>query len=74
MSEPVGTLSFEDGVRSRVAQVIPGSDVTVVEAWLDSPADQPLHCPPALTQVHFHREGPTSRIVSHYAPRPGAWS
>ena len=63
---------FEDGVRSRVAQVIPGSDVTIVEAWLDSPADQPLHCPPALTQIHFHRDGPTSRIVSHYAPRPGA--
>jgi RNA polymerase sigma-70 factor (ECF subfamily) len=63
---------FEDGVRSRVAQVIPGSEVTVVEAWLDSPADQPLHCPPALTQIHFHRGGPTSRIVSHYAPRPGA--
>jgi RNA polymerase sigma-70 factor, ECF subfamily len=61
---------FEDGVRSRVAQVIPGSDVTVVEAWLDSPADRPLHCPPALTQVHFHRDGPTSRIVSYYAPRP----
>ena len=37
---------FEDGVRSRVAQVIPGSDITVVEAWLDSPPDQPLHCPP----------------------------
>lgn len=65
---------FEDGVRSRVAQVIPGSEVTVVEAWLDSPADQPLHCPPGLTQVHFHRDGPTSRIVSHYAPRPVASS
>ena len=62
---------FEDGVRSRVAQVIPGSEVTVVEAWLDSPPDQPLHCPPALTQIHFHRDGPTSRIVSHYAPPPG---
>ena len=61
---------FEDGVRSRVAQVIPGSEVPIVEAWLDSPPDQPLHCPPALTQVHFHRDGPTSRIVSHYAPRP----
>jgi len=61
---------FEDGVRSRVGQVIPGSEVTFVEAWLDSPPEQPLHCPPALTQVHFHRDGPTSRIVSHYAPRP----
>ena len=61
---------FEDGVRSRVGQVIPGSEVTIVEAWLDSPPDQPLHCPPALTQVHFHPDGPTSRIVSHYAPVP----
>jgi Sigma-70, region 4 len=61
---------FEDGVRSRVAQVIPGNDVTVVEAWLDSPPEQPLHCPPGLTQIHFHPDGPTSRIVSHYAPRP----
>ena len=65
---------FEDGVRSRVAQVIPGNDVTIVEAWLDSPPEQPLHCPPALTQLHFHRDGPTSRIVSHYAPRPVASS
>jgi hypothetical protein len=40
-----------------------------VEAWLDSPPEQPLHCPPALTQIHFHRDGPTTRIVSHYAPR-----
>ena len=61
---------FEDGVRSRVGQVIPGSEVTIVEVWLDSPPDQPLHCPPALTQIHFHHDGPTSRIVSHYAPRP----
>jgi RNA polymerase sigma-70 factor (ECF subfamily) len=63
---------FEDGVRSRVGQAIPGREISIVEIWLDSPAEQPLHCPPALTQVHFHRDGPTSRIVSHYAPRPGA--
>ena len=60
---------FEDGVRSRVAQVIPGSEVTIVEAWLDSPPEQPLHCPPGLTQIHYHPDGPTSRIVSHYARR-----
>jgi RNA polymerase sigma-70 factor, ECF subfamily len=63
---------FEDGVRSRVGQVIPGSEITIVEAWLDSPSEQPLHCPPGLTQIHFHPDGPTSRIVSHYAPRPAA--
>jgi hypothetical protein len=62
---------FEDGVRSRLGKVIPGSEITIVEAWLDSPPEQPLHCPPALTQIHFHgRGGPTSRIVCHYARRP----
>jgi RNA polymerase sigma-70 factor, ECF subfamily len=62
---------FDDGVRSRLGKVIPGREITIVEAWLDSPPEQPLHCPPALTQIHFHRRGgPTSRIVSHYAPRP----
>jgi RNA polymerase sigma factor (sigma-70 family) len=62
---------FDDGVRSRLGKVIPGSEITIVEAWLDSPPESPLHCPPALTQIHFHRGGgPTSRIVSHYARRP----
>jgi RNA polymerase sigma-70 factor, ECF subfamily len=63
---------FEDGVRSRLGQVIPGSDVTIVELWLASPPEQPLHCPPGVTQIHWHRDGPTSRIVSHYAPPPAA--
>ena len=66
---------FEDGVRSRLGKVIPGSEITIVEAWLDSPPESPLHCPPALTQIHFHRRGgPTSRIVCHYARRPAASS
>jgi hypothetical protein len=66
---------FEDGVRSRLGKVIPGSEITIVEAWLDSPPEQALHCPPALTQIHFHRRGgPTSWIVSHYAARPAASS
>ena len=64
---------FEDGVRSRLGKVVPGSQITIVEVWLDSPPEQPLHCPPAVTQIHFHgRGGPTSRIVSHYARRPSA--
>ena len=60
---------FEDGVRSRPGRAVPGREITIVEAWLDSPPEQPLHCPPALTQIHFHRDGPTTRIVSHYASR-----
>jgi RNA polymerase sigma factor (sigma-70 family) len=66
---------FDDGVRSRLGRVVPGSEITIVEVWLDSPPEQPLHCPPALTQIHFHgRGGPTSRIVCHYASRPTASS
>jgi RNA polymerase sigma-70 factor (ECF subfamily) len=53
-------------------RAIPGREISIVELWLDSPPDQPLHCPPAVTQVQFHRDGPTSRIVSYYAPRPVA--
>ena len=60
---------LEDGVRARVRNVVIGADLTVVELWLDSPASDPLHCPPAATQVHFHDGHATSRIVSHYAAR-----
>ena len=61
---------FEDGVVGRPLQVIPGERVAVVELLLDSPPEQPLHCPPAVTQVHFHDGGRTHRLVCHYAPRP----
>lgn len=61
---------FEDGVTARLQRVIPGERVAIVEVLLDSPPDQPLHCPPAVTQVHFHDAGRTHRLVSHYAPRP----
>jgi RNA polymerase sigma factor (sigma-70 family) len=61
---------FEDGVTARLRSAIAGPDVAVVELWLDSPPQQPLHCPPAATQVHFHDGRATKRIVSYYAARP----
>jgi hypothetical protein len=57
-------------VRSRINRVIPGGSIAIAELWLDNPPEQPLHCPPAVTQVHFHDGRLTHRIVSHYAPRP----
>jgi len=60
---------YEDGVRVRPIRVVASSDITVLEAWLDSPPETPLHCPPALTQVYHHADGPARRVVSHYAPR-----
>jgi hypothetical protein len=61
---------FEDGVTARPLRVIPGERVAIAELLLDSPPERPLHCPPAVTQVHFHDAGRTHRLVSHYAPRP----
>jgi hypothetical protein len=62
---------LEDGVRVRVRNVVVGADLAVIELWLDNPPDQPLHCPPAATQVHFHDGRATHRLVAHYAQRPG---
>jgi len=61
---------FADGVTASPKRVIPGERVTIVELLLDSPPEQPLHCPPAVTQLHFHDAARTHRLVSHYAPRP----
>jgi RNA polymerase sigma factor (sigma-70 family) len=60
---------FDDGVTVRPIRAVASSDVTVLEAWLDSPPESPLHCPPALTQVYHHAGGRARRVVSHYAPR-----
>lgn len=58
---------FSDGLTARVTRAIAGPDVAVVELRLQSPHDQPLHCPPGLTQVHFHDGHITHRIATHYA-------
>jgi RNA polymerase sigma-70 factor (ECF subfamily) len=59
---------FADGVIARPLRVIPGERVSITELVLVSPPDQPLHCPPAVTQVHWHDAGRTHRLVSHYTP------
>jgi RNA polymerase sigma-70 factor (ECF subfamily) len=61
---------FEDGVTARPHRAIAGERVSILEVLLDGPADQPLHCPPAVTQVHFHDAGRTHRLVSYYAAWP----
>jgi RNA polymerase sigma-70 factor (ECF subfamily) len=35
---------LEDGVNARVRNVVVGADLAVIELWLDSPPDRPLHC------------------------------
>jgi RNA polymerase sigma-70 factor (ECF subfamily) len=60
---------FDDGVTAKPLRAIAGEHVTIIELVLDSPPEQPLHCPPAVTQVHYHDAGRTHRLVSHYAHR-----
>jgi len=62
---------FDDGVRTGPTHVIAGADVAVVEIMLLSPPEQPLHCPPAVTQVHLHSGGRTHRMICHYAAPSG---
>ena len=61
---------FEAGVTARPVRVVAGEHVILTELMLASPRDQPLHCPPAVTQVHVHKAGRTHRLVSHDAARP----
>jgi len=61
---------FNDGVTAQPLRVIPGEHITISELLLHSPPETPLHCPPAVTQVHYHHAGRTHRLVSHYAANP----
>lgn len=59
----------QDGVGFEPVQVVAGRGITVFEARFVNPPDDPLHCPPGITQVHFHAAGVTRRMVWHRAPR-----
>jgi len=48
-------------------RVIVSEQITVLEARLANPSDAPAHCPPAITQVHFHPGGRTQSILFAYA-------
>jgi RNA polymerase sigma-70 factor (ECF subfamily) len=41
----------------------------VLDADLENPPDDPLHCPPAFTWVAFHDGETISRLHFHHAPR-----
>ena len=56
-----------DGVTWTVRRAVPGLEITVVELSLHNPPGWPDHCPPLATQVHFHPEGRTERLASHYS-------
>jgi RNA polymerase sigma factor (sigma-70 family) len=60
------------GVKLHVLEVVASPDVTILEGRFENPADDPMHCPPATTQVYFHRGDAIRAARFHYAPRPAA--
>ncbi len=61
---------LEAGVKLHPTNVLASKDIIVLEADFENPRDDPFHCPPATTQVHFQRDGLTYRVHLHFAPRP----
>lgn len=61
---------LEAGMKMHPTNVLASKDITIFEADFENPRDDPFHCPPATTQVHFQRDGLTHRVHLHFAPRP----
>jgi RNA polymerase sigma factor (sigma-70 family) len=61
------------GVGQRITGVVAGRDVTIWEADLLSPPDDPTHCPPSVVWLQILREGRVHRLRL-YHPRPARTS
>jgi RNA polymerase sigma factor (sigma-70 family) len=61
---------IEVGVKLHVLGVVASPDITILEGRFENPRDDPLHCPPATTQVYLHRGEAIRAARFHYAPRP----
>lgn len=57
------------GTKLHLTAVYASVGVTVIEGRFENPADDPLRCPPAMSQVRLGRDGTTERIRLYYAPR-----
>jgi RNA polymerase sigma factor (sigma-70 family) len=60
---------LDAGVRQRLTGVVASHDITIWEADLISPPDDPQHCPPAVVWVQFLRNGRAQRVRLFHAPR-----
>ncbi|MFC0549410.1 RNA polymerase sigma factor [Planotetraspora thailandica] len=62
-------FDLSNGVRQRISNVVAGRDLTIWEAELISPPDNPDHCPPGVVWLHGLREGRVRRLRLFH-PRP----
>jgi RNA polymerase sigma factor (sigma-70 family) len=61
---------MEAGMKLHPTNVLASEGVLVYEGTFENPPDDPLHCPPALSQVKFIRGGRVQRMRIYHAPRP----
>ena len=58
------------GVKVHTRNVLASKDITVFEGSFENPPEDPFHCPPAMTQVYFYRDGRIHQVRFYYASRP----
>jgi len=61
---------LEVGLKMHPTNVVASKGVTIIECDIENPSDDPSHCPPAVSQVAFHRDGKIHRMRWHLPPRP----
>lgn len=61
--------SAEAGVRFHLTGLLAGEGITIVEGDYENPPDDPNHCPATHTEVRFHPDGRTTRIILYYPPK-----
>jgi RNA polymerase sigma factor (sigma-70 family) len=61
---------LEVGVKMRPTEIISSKAVAVIECDLESPRDNPHHCPPTFSQVAVYRDDEIHRLHWHFPPRP----
>jgi RNA polymerase sigma-70 factor, ECF subfamily len=62
---------LEAGVHQRVANVIASRDIVIWEMDLLNPADDPEHCPPAVTWLMSVEKGRVKRLRLYHPHAPG---
>jgi hypothetical protein len=61
---------LEVGVKMHPTEVISSKDMAVIECDLQSPPEDPNHCPPTLSQIALYRGEKIHRLHWHFPPRP----
>jgi RNA polymerase sigma factor (sigma-70 family) len=60
---------LDAGVRMHLTRVIAGRGITILEGQFENPADDPIHCPPEVTQVALDSSGEIHTMLVHLGER-----